>query len=72
VLTHVSLDGGISVSASGRTLKDARTQFEREYIAAVLLRHRGRIGDAAKTLGLQRTNLYRKIRALNLDHSRRR
>jgi two-component system nitrogen regulation response regulator NtrX len=72
VLRHVSLDGGITVSASGRTLKDARAQFEREYIAAVLARHRGRIGDAAKTLGLQRTNLYRKIRTLNLDRSRRR
>ena len=72
VLTHVSLDGGLTISASGRTLKDARTQFEREYIATVLDRHRGRIGDAAKTLGLQRTNLYRKIRALNVNRGRRR
>jgi two-component system nitrogen regulation response regulator NtrX len=72
VLTHVSLDGGLTISASGRTLKDARTQFEREYIATVLDRHRGRIGDAAKTLGLQRTNLYRKSRALNVNRGRRR
>jgi two-component system nitrogen regulation response regulator NtrX len=68
----VSLDGAATISACGRTLKDARARFEREYIAAVLDRHRGRIGDAAKTLGLQRTNLYRKIRALNLDRARRR
>jgi two-component system nitrogen regulation response regulator NtrX len=72
VLTHVSREGGMPISASGRTLKDARTQFEREYIAAVLDRHRGRIGDAARTLGLQRTNLYRKIRTLNVNRARRR
>jgi transcriptional regulator of acetoin/glycerol metabolism len=31
-----------------------------------LLRHHGRVGDAAKALGIQRTNLYRKVRQLNV------
>jgi DNA-binding NtrC family response regulator len=72
VLNHVSLGGGMTIAVTDRTLRDARSQFEREYITAVLERHRGRISDAARTLGLQRTNLYRKIRTLNVDRSRRR
>jgi DNA-binding NtrC family response regulator len=47
-------------------LREARARFEREYIQAVLAHYRGRIPDAAQALGIQRTNLYRKIRALNL------
>jgi DNA-binding NtrC family response regulator len=62
----------MTIAVTDRTLRDARSQFEREYITAVLERHRGRISDAARTLGLQRTNLYRKIRTLNVDRSRRR
>jgi DNA-binding NtrC family response regulator len=48
------------------SLRDARQRFEREYIAAVVAQHHGRIPDAAKSLGIQRTNLYRKLRALRL------
>jgi two-component system nitrogen regulation response regulator NtrX len=55
------------VFANGGTLKQARTRFEREYIAAVLEQHQGRISDAARVLGIQRTNLYRKMRALRVS-----
>jgi two-component system nitrogen regulation response regulator NtrX len=72
VLAHVRLDGGSVVFASGGTLRQARARFEREYIAAVLEQHHGRISDAAKALGIQRTNLYRKIRALRVARSRAR
>ena len=30
------------------------------------MKHQGRVEDAAKALGIQRTNLYRKIRQLNV------
>ena len=40
------------------TLRDARLAFEREYIAAVLKEHGWRMSDAARTLGIQRANLY--------------
>lgn len=66
VLAHVRLDGGAVVFASGGTLRQARARFEREYITAVLEQHRGRISEAAKVLGIQRTNLYRKLRTLRL------
>ena len=57
------------VLPEGATLREARARFEREYIAATLAHHRGRISEAAKALGIQRTNLYRKIRALQLDRT---
>ena len=64
VLEYVRLDGRPAIAAYTGTLKEARERFERDYVAAVLDRHRGRMAEAARTLGLQRTNLYRKVRQL--------
>jgi two-component system nitrogen regulation response regulator NtrX len=72
VLAHVRLDGGSAIFSEGGTLKQARNRFEREYIGSVLERHHGRISDAAKALGIQRTNLYRKLRSLRVNGGRRR
>jgi len=72
VLAHVRLDGGAVVFDNGGTLRQARARFEREYIAAVLEQHRGRISEAAKALGIQRTNLYRKLRSLKVARANRR
>jgi len=70
LLDHITLDaaGGLH-PALGASLREARQRFEREYIAAVVAQHHGRIPDAAKSLGIQRTNLYRKLRALRLSHT---
>ena len=69
LLDHVTLDAPNGVHpALGASLREARQRFEREYIAAVVAQHRGRIPDAAKSLGIQRTNLYRKLRALRLSY----
>jgi two-component system nitrogen regulation response regulator NtrX len=65
VLAIVRLDGAPATTYSG-TLREARERFEREYVTAVLEQHRGRMAEAAKALGLQRTNLYRKVRQLAL------
>jgi DNA-binding NtrC family response regulator len=71
VLAQIRLDtGSVTLSQTG-TLRQARTRFEHEYIAAVLRQHRGRITQAAKTLGIQRTNLYRKMRTLKVPAARR-
>ena len=66
VLEYVRLDGRATVTTYTGTLKEARECFERDYVAAVLDRHRGRMAEAAKSLGLQRTNLYRKVRQLSV------
>ena len=71
LLAHVRLDGGSVGLAGGGTLKQARARFEREYIANILEQHHGRISDAAKALGIQRTNLYRKMRSLRVGQGRR-
>ncbi|MFO7694214.1 MAG: sigma 54-interacting transcriptional regulator [Vicinamibacterales bacterium] len=69
LLEHITLDAPSGVHpALGVSLREARQRFEREYIAAVVAQHHGRIPDAAKSLGIQRTNLYRKLRALKLSH----
>ena len=47
-------------------LREARIRFEREYISAVLHDHEWRLSDAARTLGIQRPNLYRKARQLGI------
>ena len=66
VLAHVRFDGALAPHAPAGTLRSARQQFERDYIALVLRHHRGRVGDAARALGIQRTNLYRKARQLGI------
>jgi DNA-binding NtrC family response regulator len=69
VLEHARLDGQSARMDPGVSLRDARARFERECITAVLIRHHGRVGEAAKALGIQRTNLYRKVRQLNVARS---
>lgn len=66
VLAHTQLEGSASPTGLDATLRQARARFERDYIGAVLQHHHGRIADAARALGIQRTNLYRKMRRLNL------
>lgn len=63
---HVRLDGLASRVEAGGTLRDAKARFEREWISAMLMKHHGRVGEAAKALGIQRTNLYRKVRQLKV------
>ena len=48
------------------TLRDARLAFEREYIATVLQEHGWSMSAAARTLGIERANLYRKTRQLGI------
>jgi DNA-binding NtrC family response regulator len=70
VLAHARFDGQPATRLdAGGTLRDARMKFERECISAALVRHHGRVGEAAKALGIQRTNLYRKVRQLKVDKS---
>jgi DNA-binding NtrC family response regulator len=66
VLVHVPLEPVTTSQIGVRSLREARLSFERHYIASVLHRHRGRMEDAARALGIQRTNLYRKVRQLGL------
>jgi len=66
VLRNLSLDGIDVAFTTQGTLKEARDRFEREYVVRTLARHRWRMGEAASALGIQRTNLYRKVRQLSI------
>jgi DNA-binding NtrC family response regulator len=48
------------------TLRDARRQFERDYISSVLRAHEWQMREAARALGIERANLYRKVRQLGI------
>ncbi|MEW5984236.1 MAG: sigma 54-interacting transcriptional regulator [Acidobacteriota bacterium] len=70
LLCHIRVQGPtlqpMPAAAFSATLREAKTAFEREYITAVLAHHHGRVPEAARALGVQRTNLYRKLRSLRV------
>ena len=51
-------------------LRDARDDFERRYILAALRRHRGNVKRTAEALGVERSNLYRKLRGYGIEVER--
>jgi two-component system nitrogen regulation response regulator NtrX len=65
VLAEVQLDR-LPARPTG-SLRDARRAFEREFIAGVLREHAWQMRDAARALGIERANLYRKARQLGIS-----
>jgi two-component system, NtrC family, nitrogen regulation response regulator NtrX len=64
----VSLDPAPEVPP--QPLHEARDQFEREYILKVLGQQQGNISRTADVLGVERSNLYRKMRTLGIAGAR--
>lgn len=48
-------------------LREAREQFERAYLIAQYERSEGNIANLADLVGMERTNLYRKLKSLDID-----
>ncbi len=48
------------------TLSDATIEFQRDYIRAAISKARGNMTEAARMLGLHRTNFYRKMHQLEM------
>jgi DNA-binding NtrC family response regulator len=48
-------------------LREAREQFEREYLVYKLKEAGGSVGKLAESVGMERTHLYRKLRALGVN-----
>ena len=59
-------DQGISI-AYDLPLREARERFERDYLIHQLIKTGGSVGKAAKLIEMERTHLYRKLRALEID-----
>ena len=52
-------------------LQQARDGFERDYIVRALVAHKGNISRTAEALGVERSNLYRKMRTFGIMSPRR-
>ncbi len=65
-MPHAERDGAPTVP-----LHEARDRFERDYILRALAAHNGNISRTADALGVERSNLYRKMRAFGITPVRR-
>jgi two-component system nitrogen regulation response regulator NtrX len=75
-LSFLDLGGAVvaapAVARGGvERLFDARDAWERDYILAALAGFEGNISRTADALGLERSNLYKKMRALGIAGGRR-
>jgi len=48
-------------------LREAREQFERDYLIYQLRKAGGSVGKLSESVGMERTHLYRKLRSLGID-----
>ncbi len=53
--------------ARSLTLRDARAEFEREFITEKLKEFNGNVSRTADAISVERSNLHRKIKALGID-----
>ncbi len=51
------------------SLQDAKEKFEREYIQQKLIEQKGSVSLTAQALGVERSNLYRKLKQLGIPYS---
>jgi two-component system nitrogen regulation response regulator NtrX len=56
---------------SHMTLHEARDRFERDLILRTLAEQQGNMSRTAEALGVERSNLYRKMRAFGIAPARR-
>jgi two-component system, NtrC family, nitrogen regulation response regulator NtrX len=61
----------VAATAVGLTLHEARDRFERDLILRTLAEQQGNMSRTAEVLGVERSNLYRKMKAFGLTPSRR-
>jgi len=69
--TAGSIEASTPVPAALTQLHDARDRFERDYILRALAAQQGNISRTAEALGIERSNLYRKMRAFGIMPARK-
>jgi two-component system nitrogen regulation response regulator NtrX len=67
VMDILHMPGGTVDEDGTLTLRQARSRFERQYILDRLTANRGNLGSTARDLGIERTNLYRKMKQLGIS-----
>src|SRR5438046_8432993 len=65
---HAEISSGLSAGAAGgfSSLQEARAAYERDYILRKLEENQGNVSRTAEVLGLERSHLYRKMKALGI------
>jgi two-component system nitrogen regulation response regulator NtrX len=58
---------GLALGSAARNLKDARHEFEREFILKTLKENDWNISKTATILGVERSHLHRKIKSYGID-----
>ena len=58
---------GLQPSLSLPTFREAKAEFEKAYIQAKLREFQGNISQTAEAIGLERSNLHKKIKAYGLE-----
>ena len=69
-LGHDGVRQPVSVEGGSLPLADARERFERDYILQALAAQNGNISRTADVLGVERSNLYKKMKAFGIAPSR--
>jgi two-component system nitrogen regulation response regulator NtrX len=52
-----------------KNFKEAKREFEREYLVGKLHENNGNISQTAEMLGLERSHLHKKLKALHIEPS---
>jgi two-component system nitrogen regulation response regulator NtrX len=69
VMTLLQMPAISAIDDGTLPLRLARARFERQYILYRLSANRGNLGHTARDLGIERTNLYRKMKQLGIQAS---
>ncbi len=59
--------GGLEALLGLSDFREARSEFEREFLRRKLAQHQGSVSRTAEAVGLERSHLYRKLRSYGLD-----
>lgn len=65
---HFSHDEASLTELYDAPLREAREQFERDYLSALLKRFRGNISQMANHVEMERTALHRKLKTMNIRY----
>jgi len=71
VASEESRDGANSERLISMPLRDAREQFERDYLTAQIARFGGNISRTAAFIGMERSALHRKLKSLGVKSAKR-
>ena len=57
------------LSSREKTLREARANFEKDYITKILDLHNGKIKETASALGIERTHLWKKMKQYSISYT---